>query len=263
MKPFGNKLLNETFHKIQTLATEFNLVFDGELWSPLLGFTDLSSCLRSHRGDLSKVEYHIFDAIGVDEWNAPTKQVKFIDRYVRLQSVTSILPTNCKVVQQITCLNATSGQEIYAKFLAAGCEGVILRSPTGLYKNNRCTHRESNCFKFKHFQTDDAVITEVIQRRKMLADTDRTYNPLGLLEKINTSESYELDEAVGAFTVLLSDGRSTSVNLGRGFSYRDRQDLWLQRDSLVGRCVEFKWMPHGTKDLPRIGSVVRFRPDKD
>jgi len=262
MKPTPNKQLWRHFETLIEIAVEYDVVFDGELWSPILAFSDLSSRLRSHQGSLAECEYHIFDVIDTAEWNNEVKTTKYIDRYVRLNSFESKLPINCKIVKQHTCLNASRAAELYAKFLAAGCEGVILRSPNGLYKNNRCTHLESNCLKFKHFQTTDAIITSVIQRRKM-KNVERTYNPLGLLEKIHTAESYDLDDAVGAFEVRLPDGKLTSVNLGRGFSYNDRQKLWLERETLVGKAVEFKWMPHGTKDLPRIGSVVRFRPDKD
>jgi hypothetical protein len=83
------------------------------------------------------------------------------------------------------------------------------------------------------------------------------------MEKVSTQDSYELDEAVGAFVVQLDNGKTTSVTPGRGFSYADKQALWHRREQLIGKTVEFKWMPKGSKDLPRIGSVVRFRPDKD
>lgn len=262
MKVFGNKQLPDYFHDLFQLAQAHQVVFDCEIWSPSLSFSDLSGVLRAHRGKLDTVEAHIFDVISVSEWNAPVKTVRFIDRYVRLNAFASVLPSNCRIVTQHTCLNPQDAQAKYSAHLSAGCEGIILRSPSGLYKNNRCTHRESNCLKFKHFQTTDATIVSVIQRRRM-KDVERTYNPLGLLEKIHTEAAYDLDDAVGAFQVLLGDGKTTAVNLGRGFSYEDRRHLWTQRDTLVGRCVEFKWMPHGSKDLPRIGSVVRFRPDKD
>lgn len=265
-KPFSNKLLPVEFGPLLQLAADYSVVFDGELWSESLAFHVLGGHLRAHQGALTTIHYHIFDVISVDEWNH-TKRTKFIDRYVKLQAFAPLLPTNCRIVQQITCLNPQDSEAKYAAFLAAGHEGIILRSPRGLYKNNRCTHLEGNCFKFKHFQTDDAVIVGVQQRRRLRADIDRTYKAYGLLEKVTTSDSYELDEAVGAFEVRLDSGTLTTINLGRGFSYEDRCKLWRQYlsnpTSVVGKTVEFKWMPHGTKDLPRIGSMVRFRPDKD
>ncbi len=261
-KPFGNQNLPLYFADLIRLAMDYQLVLDGEVWSETLSFSDLSSVLRRHKGDLSLVQYHIFDVLTIDEWNH-TKRTRYVDRYAKLHAFGPLLPDNCRIVQQNTCLNAEVAQAMYGRFLAAGHEGVILRSPTGLYKNNRCTHNESNCFKFKHFQTTDAKIVDVIQRRKLKDSIDRTYSPYGLLDKVNTQDSYDLDDAVGAFQVRLADGRITSVNLGRGFSYLDRREMWIKRDGLIGKTIEFKWMPHGTKDLPRIGSVTRFRPDKD
>lgn len=261
-KVFSNKILPEFFRPLFDLTNNFGVVFDGELWSESLDFHTLGGNLRGHRGALATIEYHIFDILSIEEWNS-TKQTRFIDRYVRLNSFDKLLPSNCRIVQQIPCLNPTVAEETYGTFLAAGHEGIILRSPRGLYKNNRCTHLESNCYKFKHFQTDDAIIVGFVQRRKLKAGLDRTYKAYGLLEKVSTQESFDLDDALGALEVRLENGDHTYVNLGRGFSYQDRRDLWQERDCLVGKTVEFKWMPHGTKDLPRIGSVVRFRPDKD
>lgn len=261
MKPFTNNQLWKHFEKTIELAQEHKVVFDGEIWHPEITFTELSSRLRAGSGMLDGVQYHIFDCLTHDEWNGQAHS-QFNHRQQHLEVLSNYFTPDTKRVEQLLVLNSEDAANQYAKFLGAGHEGIILRSPTGVYKHNRCTHREGNMFKFKVFQTEDAVIVEVVQRRKML-DVERTYNPFGLLEKINTQESYGLDEAVGAFQVRLSDGRLTSVNLGRGFSYSARQKFWTLRDSLVGKHIEFKYMPHGTKELPRIGSMIRFRPDKD
>lgn len=261
MKPFANKSLWRVFEKIIELAETHQLVFDGEVWHPGLSFDRLSSVLRKFDGDLTGVEYHIFDCLPVAEWNSD-KVTSFMNRRGQLLGLGGEMPDNCRIVHQEWCINPQDAEAKYAGFLAAGHEGVILRSPLGKYKNNRCTHLESNCYKFKHFQTDEAQIIAVIQRRIMRSDTDRTFNPYGLLEKIHTESSYDLDEAVGAFQVRLRDGTVTALNLGRGFSYEDRRSLWQERHTLVGKIVEYKSMPHGAKNLPRIGNITRFRHDK-
>lgn len=262
MKPFGNLDLKKKFEPLFELAEKLGAVFDGEVWHPDITFSELSGRLRAHHGKLDGVEYHIFDVISQSEWNGP-KYEPYQSRLALLNRLSDLLQPECRVVQQTLCLSGGVAEQRYSELLAAGAEGVILRSPLGLYKNNRCTHLESNMLKFKHFQTTDAIIISVQQRRKLRPDLERTTNTYGLLEKVHTQDSYVLDDAVGAFQVQLSDGKTTSVNLGRGFSYQDRRLLWEGRANLVGKAVEFKWMPHGSKDLPRIGSVVRFRPDKD
>lgn len=268
MKPFGNKHLdglNGYFRDICHRSIAEMRVFDGEVWHPDISFTELSSRLRAENGDLTGVEYHVFDAIDVGDWNNPGSNLQYAHRlgYLRSDWEFQGVPSHCKLVAQQMCISHIGAEGLYAGALASGHEGIMLRSPKGPYKHNRCTHNESNLFKFKNFITVDARITQVLQRRKMRDDVERTFDPIGDLAKVNTQESYTLDEAVGALEVVLEDGKHTSLTLGRGFTYKDRQDLWRRRDSLVGLHVEFKYMPHGTKDLPRIGNVVRFRPDLD
>lgn len=270
MKEFGNLGLTTHFADVIAVARAGEIVFDGEIWHPTITFDQLSSRLRSKNGDLTGVQYHIFDAITIEQWNGacePQSSYSFADRYQFLKK--NLSPTglsfgpNTRLVSQTMVIGAESAENMYRAHLAAGCEGMMLRSLSGLYKHGRCTHNESNLFKFKHFETTDARIIRVVQRRKMRDGVERTYDPVGHLEKINTIDSYELVEAVGAFTVILKDGRETDLSLGRGFTDSDRTSLWEQRHTLIGRHIEFKWMPHGTKNLPRIGNVVRFRPDLD
>lgn len=265
LKKHPNVNLLSHFSEIINHADRAGVVFDGELWHPNLTFDQLSSRMRKHDGSMEGFEYHIFDCMSVAEWNlADLGGRLYFARNGELGYVINVAQfPNVKHVKQTVVLNADAASEMYAAHLAAGHEGMMLRSANGRYKHNRCTHNESNLYKFKHFETIDAKIVGIVQRRKMRADVERTYDPVGGLAKVNTQDSYELDEALGALTVQLADGRKTDINLGRGYTYADRVSLWKTRENLVGKMVEFKWMPHGTKNLPRIGSVVRFRPDLD
>ena len=83
------------------------------------------------------------------------------------------------------------------------------------------------------------------------------------MEKVHTKDSYELDDMVGAFKVEFEDGTVSEVNYGRGFPHDVRRKHWEERDSLLGQHVEVRHLPHGAKDGIRIGTVMRFRPDKD
>ena len=257
LKPYRNQNLPSHFAEAVELS-KLGWVLDGELWSQPLSFNELQSRISSVQGSLTSVEYHIFDAVRAEEWGSFTPF--YHDRYLRLIHLPQM--SNCKVVHQHLISSAQEAETFYEDMLSAEHEGVILRSPFGRYKNNRCTHNESNMLKFKAFSTSDGVITKVIQRRKLKEDLEREYAPTGLLEKVHTKDSYTLDDAVGAVEVLF-EGVLFQCAFGRGFSYKEKQELWTKRDRLPGRHVEFKHMKHGAKDRPRIGSIVRFRYDLD
>lgn len=51
--------------------------------------------------------------------------------------------------------------------------------------------------------------------------------------------------------------------IGTGFSALDRQAIWDNRESYIGKIVKFKYQKHGTKDRPRIPVFLSFRDPTD
>lgn len=54
-----------------------------------------------------------------------------------------------------------------------------------------------------------------------------------------------------------------SIGNGIGLTHAERDRLWLERPSLIGRIIKFKHLPVGAYDAPRSGIFLSFRDRKD
>jgi hypothetical protein len=101
---------------------------------------------------------------------------------------------------------------------------------------------------------------------KLKQDVERTRDVLGHLERRFEQDLYEPAGMVGSFVVKNDDGEF-KVKPGKGFNHYMLTSWWQDYmqypEKWNGKHIEYKWMPHGTKDKPRIGSLVRFRSDLD
>lgn len=268
LKPFPNVNLHLKFKDFWTYCQAQRIVTDGEIWSPDLTFQQLQSVMRSRFAEIpDSVGYYVFDMLPEDVWNNIDPCNPYLLRYATYQNrIKDYYPGITPVLQMpVTC--ADQAQVLFENAIADGHEGLILRNPNFGYKHNRCTANENGMWKFKQFETHDAIIIRVNQMKGLREDVVRTLDPISALTaRIYTQDSFQPVEAVGSFTVLYH-GQEVSISPGRGFTHQDRQQWWLdyQKDptTLRGKWIEFTFMPHGTMDRPRHGSLVRFRPDKD
>lgn len=263
LKRYANRTVNSHFAEILNYTRTTGSVFDGEIWNPGLTFNQLSSRLRSHNGDLFGCTFYMFDYLTKDEWEGwlPTQ---FFYRYDNCRKYDfCAYKFNLALVKQFFCHNAQAAQLHYEQALEDGFEGTILRDPCGEYKHGRCTIKQSNMLKFKPFTTIDGNIIKVFQRKKLKENHVRTYGPANVLQRDYKKDSYILVDAVGSVLVQLEDGRTCHAAFGKGFSYQTKRTFWHSRQDLIGRGVELKYMAYGEKDKPRIGTIIRFRQDKD
>lgn len=263
LKDIPNRNLAKHLHNFFEWCRLTRVVTDGELWSPDIPFNELSSIVRSFNKPLPEsVHYHIFDLLTEAEWDNDTEP-EFRQRmwkYVNIPSFAHVRP----VIQQ-SMQSAEQAKLMFEGIIDANGEGIILRSPVAKYKHNRCTPKEDGMWKFKQFETHDAMIVGVEEQMKLKQGVERTTNEIGRLEREHSQEFYEPAGLVGAFIVNW-DGLIFKVKPGKGFDNAWKAAIWrthVDQGSIVEKHIEFRYMPHGTKDKPRIGSLVRFRPDKD
>lgn len=266
MKPQGNKKLTEYFSEICRISKKYNVIFDGEIYAPILEFNELQTYIRTHDLDIPpriELKYYMFDCIPAADWNKKGG-LEYMDRLTALRTIVESenIP-NVECLKQVVCKTQEQTETLFAKALACGFEGLILRNPNGLYKNGRCTVKQDNIFKLKEFETVDAKIVSFNSRSVMKEDAPRSRGETGELKRVNKKEYREESDDLGSITVETKDGIRVGIGLGKGTTQEYRLDLWQNRDKYIGKYLEFKYMPHGTKDLPRIGTFVRFRPDKD
>jgi ATP-dependent DNA ligase len=271
LKPVRNHNLTNHLQNFLTYCFNNRLVTDGEIWSPKRKFHEdvkeegISSILTTHTREIpDDIGYYIFDFMTEEEWDNNTEQ-PFIKRYLNYKQTLLGFP-HIHLVEQWHITNPIEAEHFFTGQLDLGHEGMILRQPSAGYKHGRATENQDFIWKFKEFITQDAMIVGIEEQMKLKEGVERTRDSRGYLERRFEQELYEPAGKVGAF-IVQQEGQEFKVKPGKGHNDYIKtswfQD-WMQfPEKWKGTHIEFKFMPHGSKNKPRIGSLVRFRPDLD
>jgi DNA ligase-1 len=243
---------------------------DGEL---IVGSQTDPNAMQNSMAVMSKKDepdftFHAFDLIDADSEGIPFEQ-----RSGRLEEwvgqTTGVFPVErTKLVPQHLVSNAEELATLEAQFLEQGYEGLMIRSPQGMYKYGRSTEREGGLVKVKRFVDAEARVIDCVEEMHNANEAKR--DALG-----NTERSTAKDGLVGKGTLgaLVVERNGVTFNIGTGFTAAQRAELWQTykddldspRDhwELLGRLVTFKHFDHGTVDAPRHPVFKSFRHIED
>jgi DNA ligase-1 len=147
-------------------------------------------------------------------------------------------------------------------WLAAGFEGIMLRSLQGPYKHGRSTLREQTLLKLKRFKDAEATIIgfEPLYQNQ----NTQTRSALGLAERSSHKDGLRTLETLGSLRVRCTNPQEQAweFSIGSGFDQAQRSEIWDKRDELLGRQVSFKYQECGTKEAPRFPIFKGFRPQE-
>lgn len=268
LKPQPNIYLNLTFQQLIEYSKKNNLVFDGELWSPTMTFSELQSIIRADDANIpTHVGFYIFDMMTENEWeneNEPCYRIRYemLMKILRDNNFSNVF-----LIEQEMMYTPEEAEKAFEDFITEGYEGLMLRSLHGRYKHNRASLKDDIIYKFKEFQTDDAVIVDVVQGKQMkssVKNSEREIDEQGHTKRSHKKDDYELADTSGSLIVKMKDGTEVGIGFGKQDA-EEKKKIWEQHKAggIIGKWIEFSWMPHGTKDKPRIGKLERFRPDLD
>jgi DNA ligase 1 len=151
--------------------------------------------------------------------------------------------------------NAQELRAVELRWIDEGYEGLILRSPDGLYKNGRSTIKEQGMLKLKRFVDSEAEVIGV--EEEMHNANVATVNELG-----HTARSSHKANLVGKGTMgalVVRDLKSgVEFRVGTGFTAADRARPWP-----VGLVIKYEYFAHGMKDKPRHSRFIGIREDWD
>lgn len=220
----GKELLNfeHVKRQIAMFANKFNepVVLDGEIMSN--SFQDLMKQVhRKDNVDANDAVLYLFDIIPLADFEKGCYANTQISRSRWLKDwydQCSSLLFNVNIVgQEFVDLDTPEGdkklQEINARAIDGGYEGIMIKNPNAPYECKRSVA----WLKLKPFIE---VSLEVVGCEE---GTGRNAGRLGAI--------------VGSG---IDDGRRISVNVGSGFSDSDRASIWDSRDAITGDIMEVR-----------------------
>ena len=175
-------------------------------------------------------------------------------------------------VEQHTCLNPEQVAEQMKSVKESGGEGLMLKSPTSFYVHSRTTAVQNIFWKLKFWDECNAKIVG-FKQGKTLTEEARENNTersaLGNLKRGHRKGDRVEVEKIGSVEVEVTDGQTfpKGTRCFVGFT-EEAYDLrtaitWENKEQFIGKNVDIVYQGHGAKDKPRMGRIMRLRPDLD
>lgn len=259
MKPIRNKAVQEMF------GNHFYHGFDGEL---VLGDPTDPKCFNNStalmgenlREDVKHlpITFYVFDICPVRE---PFEKMEASRRHDNLLDfVDCHKPQNLKIVPQVLVFNDAQMREFEQQCLEEGYEGIMLKDPTGLYKQGRSTLKQGLLTKVKRFSDSEAVVIGFEEKLKNIAE--REISELGYSKTTKKKDDFIPTDTLGALKVRdLETGMEFSI--GSGFDDAQRKSIWEHKDTLLGKIVKYKHFSVGALEAPRFPTYLGFRDADD
>jgi ATP-dependent DNA ligase len=135
-----------------------------------------------------------------------------------------------------------------------GFEGIMLRSPNGLYKHGRSPMREQGLMKVKRFHDAEAFVVGVVEKEINL--NPATTNALGLTQRSSSKANKKAAGTLGALVCELRSGaKPVRFEVGTGFDEATRARIWAARSDWIGSRIKFKYQSlpaDGRAEVPRF-----------
>ena len=247
LKPIPNKFVQDLFGRPEHEGFDGELIVGDPCEEGVYGRT--TSGVMSHEGE-PDVRFYVFD-IMMD--NKPfNERFRLLSKmYLERLVGERICPVGTAFVDDEDDLI-----RLEESFVEAGYEGIMLRSPGGLYKHGKSTIKQGYLLKWKRFEDIEAMIIGYEPLYHNM--NEATKNELGRTHRSAHKENKVADELLGSLTCR-SDLFEFTFKVGTGFYAKQREELWKQRDSLIGKLAKIKYQPSGVKDRPRFPTFLGLR----
>lgn len=263
----NGKLVSRTLKDIPNALTQccFGTLYldglDGEL---VVGNpTDHNLMQQTMSGVMSrdgapKAEWFVFD-----DWKLGA--MPFAERIAAVKERISRVytPDLAKRIHAVSHTLVSSYAELQAyeeKRLAEGYEGVMVRSLRGPYKQGRSSVREGYLLKVKRFADAEAEVIGAVELRHN--GNAATVDARGFTKRSTHAANKQGGGVLGCLKVRdLSSG--VEFEIGTGFTWAQREQMWENRDKLPGLLVKYQHFTVGAVDKPRFPIFLGFRDRRD
>ncbi len=250
-KPIRNEFIQDCLHGLPD-------GIDGEL-TVGENFQSSSSGIMSIKGE---PDFHvwIFDyvdsnGLGLQPYERRIMQLNELELKGRFEKLTE----RYTILRPVMVHDLETVQKLEEEWSNEGYEGVMLRDPIGTYKFGRSSTKENIILKVKKFLDAEGLIVGF--KEKMSNQNVPTTDAFGHMERKGGKDGMVPANTLGAFRLMLHDGRE--VSCGSGLNDELRKTVWENQEKYEGQFVKFKYMSHGIKDLPRHPIFLGFRDMDD
>lgn len=245
LKPIPNQYVQKLFAGLSE-GTDGELICGPANEDP---YRRTVSAVMSEDGE-PDVSFHVFD-------NFKAKG-GFKERIVQVDNLRGHVNV-IVVLHQLIC-NVADLEDFEEKCINMGFEGAMIRSMDGPYKHGRSTAKEGYLLKLKRYRDSDG---EIIGTYELLHNgNEATTDNLGRTQRSSHKENKTGLDALGGFE-LKDIHTGIEFRCGTGLTADDREKLWKDRNSLIGKIVKYKYFPTGSKEKPRHPVFLGFRSKLD
>lgn len=211
------------------------------------------------------VQFNVFDCVENDTPVQPFTARLVVARKLIESHELHAMDIMCKMVAHVTVRSVDDLLSYESKVLASGYEGVMLRSPDGLYKWGRSTMREGALLKLKRFVDAEAEIIGVFEQ---MHNTNAATLGSGMHSLKRTSHKAGMvgKGVLGGFVCRTSAG--VEFRVATGITDAQRREWWPGSETRaaahwVGKYLKYKSQPVGVKLAPRLPVFLGFRDKLD
>ena len=180
---------------------------------------------------------------------------------LRLESLARVKHPRKSIVEHWYAHSAEQLMLFKTRFLEEGYEGLMVRSPHGLYKHGRSTLSEGYLAKFKDFVDGEAYIVDVLEG--VHNENQLTRSATGAAQRSHHQENKIPAGCIG--TIVGHDcvtGDTIQISAGR-MTHEMRKHYWVNKHLIYGRIAKYKAFEYGRMNAPRFATFQDFRDVAD
>jgi ATP-dependent DNA ligase len=202
-----------------------DLILDGELYSHDLTFQQITSIVRKKgHPDLPKIQYHFYDIY--------VPNMSYKQRWMVIQHLTNFTPLSEKrtilKVETNIANNRDDIEQYHTQFVKLGYEGLMVRTPDGLYQEQK---RSNDLLKYKKFKDDEFKVVGV----------------------------HEGNGGIAIFDCITKEGRTFGVNMK---CTKEEKQLYLTEfEKYNGKLLTVRYQELTDDGVPRFPVGIDFRID--
>lgn len=222
-------------------------------------FNSTTRVVMAHNEPISDVTVYVFDFVDpncpIHEYRQRVSEMRAVTAKMRKQlvgTVRTIIPLFPVLIK-----TAADLETYLADCLHVGHEGVMLRTPFGLYKQGRSTLSDQYLLRIKPYEDAEGMVVGVEPYERN--DNESFTNETGQSRKSHAKDGKVQLDLLGSLVLRLADGKE--VRCGSGFTDEQRKELWDNKP--IGQLVKFKYQKHGSVSLPRSPIFLGFRHADD